>query len=229
MDDRLGIFLTNTRRWKEFIWVRTAENMFPAIAQPPDIYQDATQEKFFPRVGITKWTVPVDDRNCKILGWRHFNPGLDEHGKGDRSKVGLNIIDFLGQTGSERSYAEGQRMPSDYEAQVGQGEITIHAEETLGSTDAGVAMLRRGLRRAWRGGRGPGAAAPEAQCRRSRADLLRRRDRARAHVEQRRHRGPARSRPPRRQDRRRDVADARSRPPRRKSAPRPRGARRAAS
>lgn len=150
MDDRLGIYLTNTRRWNEYIWVRTAENMFPAIAQPPDIYQDATQEKFFPRVGITKWTVPVDDRSCKIVGWRHFNPSLDEHGKGDRSKVGLNVIDFLGQTGAERSYEEGQRIPSDYEAQVGQGEITVHAEETLGSTDTGVAMLRRGLRRAIR-------------------------------------------------------------------------------
>lgn len=147
MADRLGIYLTNTRRWNEYVWVRTAENFFPAIAQPPDIYQDADGEKFFPRVGITKWTVPVDNTSCKIVGWRHFNPTLDRGGKGDRSKVGHNMIDFLGQTSIERSHEEGQRVPSDYEAQVGQGKITIHAEETLGSTDAGVAMLRRGLRR----------------------------------------------------------------------------------
>ena len=147
MEDRVGIFLTNTRRWKDYIWVRTAENFLPAVAQPPDIYQDADREKFFPRVGITKWTVPVDDRNCRIVGWRHFNPTLDLGGKGDRSKVGLNSIDFVGQTGVERSYEDGQRLPSDYEAQVGQGPITIHAEETLASTDKGVAMLRRGLRR----------------------------------------------------------------------------------
>lgn len=147
MPDRAGVFLTNARRWKEFIWVRTAENFFPAIAQPPDIYQDATREKFFPRVGITKWTVPVDNETTKIVGWRHFNPSLDEHGKGDRAKVGLDTIDFIGQTGTERSYEEGQRLPSDYEAQIGQGRIAIHALETLGTTDKGVAMLRRGLKR----------------------------------------------------------------------------------
>ncbi len=146
MAERAGIFLTNTRRWKEYIWVRTAETLLPNIAQPPDIYQDADREKFFPRVGITKWTVPVDDGSCKILGWRHFNPSLDQGGKGDRSKVGLGTIDFLGQTGSERSYEEGQRVPSDYEAQIGQGRITVHSLETLGTTDIGVAMLRRGLK-----------------------------------------------------------------------------------
>ena len=165
MDDRAGIYLTNTRRWNDFVWVRTAENMFPAIAQPPDIYQDADRELFFPRVGITKWTVPVDDRNCRIVGWRHFNPTLDRGGKGDRTKVGLGKIDFLGQTGTERSYEEGQRMPSDYEAQIGQGPITVHADETLGSTDKGVAMLRRGLRRAIRAvaeGRDPPQLSPNA-------------------------------------------------------------------
>ena len=150
MDDRAGIYLTNARRWNEYIWVRTAENFLPAIAQPPDIYQDADRELFFPRVGITKWTVPVDDGSCRIVGWRHFNPSLDRGGKGDRAKVGLNTIDFLGQTGAERDYEAGQRTPSDWEAQVGQGRITVHAEEHLASTDKGVAMLRRGLRRAIR-------------------------------------------------------------------------------
>jgi len=146
MAERAGIFLTNTRRWKDYIWVRTAETILPNVAQPPDIYQDADREKFFPRVGITKWTVPVDDENCKIVGWRHFNPTLDQGGKGNRAKVGLNSIDFVGQTGTERSYEEGQRLPSDYEAQIGQGRIATHALETLGTTDIGVAMLRRGLK-----------------------------------------------------------------------------------
>jgi len=147
MEDRAGIYLTNTRRWREYIWVRTAETFFPGIAQPPDIYQDADGELFFPRAGITKWTVPVDDTSCKIVGWRHFNPTLDRGGKGDRSKVGLDMIDFLGQTGSERSREEGQRVPSDYEAQIGQGPITVHALEHLGTTDTGVGMLRGGLKR----------------------------------------------------------------------------------
>ena len=83
--------------------------------------------------------VPLDDRSCRIVAWRHFNDTLDVDGKGDRSAVGLNKVDFVGQTGVERSYEEGQVSPGDYEAQVSQGEITIHADEQLGTTDGGVA------------------------------------------------------------------------------------------
>lgn len=145
-----GIYLTNVRRWENYIWVRTAEVMFPAIAQPPDIYQNPDREKFFPGVGITKWTVPVDDSHCRIIAWRHFNDQLDLDGKGDRSKVGLNKVDFVGQTGVERSYEEGQRMPGDYEAQISQGSITVHGDEQLATTDKGVALYRRALRKAIR-------------------------------------------------------------------------------
>ena len=34
-------------------------------------------------------------------------------------------------------------MPGDWEAQVGQGPVTIHSEEHLTTTDRGVAMMRR--------------------------------------------------------------------------------------
>ena len=149
-EDHTGIYLTNVRRWEDFIWVRTAEVLLPAIAQPPDIFQNPDREKFFPGVGITKWTVPVDDTHCRIIAWRHFGEELDLDGKGDRSNVGLNKVDFLGQTGIERSYEEGQAMPGDYEAQISQGPITVHAGEQLGTTDKGVALYRRMLRRAIR-------------------------------------------------------------------------------
>jgi len=143
-----GVWLTNARFWKGYLWVRTAEHILPNFAQPPDIYQDPDREKIFPRVGISKWTVPVDDTHSQIIGWRHFSPELDLGGKGDRSKVGLNAVDFLGQTGFERSHAEAVRTPGDYEAQIGQGPIALHSLETLGKTDAGVLALRRLLRRA---------------------------------------------------------------------------------
>lgn len=146
MRDDVGIYLTNTRRWNDYIWVRTAEVFLPAIAQPPDIYQNPDQEKFFTRVGITKWTVPIDDTSCKIIAWRHFNATLDRDGKGDREQIGLNKVDFIGQTGIERSYAEGQQNPGDYEAQVSQGAITIHNDEQLSTTDGGVARYRHLLR-----------------------------------------------------------------------------------
>jgi hypothetical protein len=37
-------------------------------------------------------------------------------------------------------------MPSDYEAQTGQGAVTLHSEEHLTSSDRGIVMLRRSLR-----------------------------------------------------------------------------------
>lgn len=150
MKNDVGIYLTNTRRWGDYLWVRTAEVFLPAIAQPPDIYQNPDREKFFPRVGITKWTVPVNDQACKIVAWRHFNETLDLDGKGNRDAIGLNRVDFVGQTGVERSYEEGQQMPGDYEAQVSQGSITVHEDEHLGQTDVGVARYRRLLRTAIR-------------------------------------------------------------------------------
>ncbi|MEE8303712.1 MAG: aromatic ring-hydroxylating dioxygenase subunit alpha [Candidatus Tectomicrobia bacterium] len=164
--DDTGIYLTNVRRWESYIWVRTAEVMLPAVAQPPDIYQNPDREKFFPRAGITKWTVPVDDSHCRIIAWRHFSDQLDLDGKGDRRKVGLNKVDFVGQTGIERSYEDGQKMPGDYEAQISQGPITVHSEEQLATTDKGVALYRRMLRKAITAladGQEPSQLAPETE------------------------------------------------------------------
>ena len=39
--------------------------------------------------------------------------------------------------------AEHQQFPDDFEAQTGQGPITLHSEEHLGTTDQGLVMLRR--------------------------------------------------------------------------------------
>ena len=141
-----GIYLTNCRRWEDFVWVRTAEWLAPNFAQPPDIYQNPDREKFFVRVGITKWTVPVDDTSTRIIAWRHFNDSLVDDERSGRDKVGVDKVDFLGQSGSERSYEDGQRLPGDYEAQVSQGAIAVHALEQMGATDTGVALMRRMLR-----------------------------------------------------------------------------------
>ena len=151
LPDGAGIYLTNARRWEEFVWIRTAEWFAPNFAQPPDIYQNPDREKFFVRVGITKWTVPVDDTNTRIIAWRHFNESLVDDERTGRDKIGVDKVDFVGQSGSERSYEEGQRLPGDYEAQVSQGPITIHALEQMGQTDAGVAAMRQMLREGIRG------------------------------------------------------------------------------
>jgi hypothetical protein len=43
--------------------------------------------------------------------------------------------------------AQQRDHPGDYESQVGQGPVTAHSEEHLVSSDQGIAMLRRLLRR----------------------------------------------------------------------------------
>ena len=82
------------------------------------------------------WVIPVDDTHYKILNVFRQPKGQPlPH----RSSYG-------GKRWSELTEEEHQRMPGDYEAQVGQGPITLHSEERLVSSDRGVSMLRRLLR-----------------------------------------------------------------------------------
>jgi hypothetical protein len=52
-----------------------------------------------------------------------------------------------GQLPSADSLEACQRRPGDYEAQVGQRPVAIHALEHLGATDRGVIAFRQQLRR----------------------------------------------------------------------------------
>ena len=56
----------------------------------------------------------------------------------------------MGQDGN-RPYAERQRNPGDWDAQVSQRPIAVHNLEHRGATDVGVAMLRRVVRETIRG------------------------------------------------------------------------------
>jgi len=44
------------------------------------------------------------------------------------------------------SEREHQDTPGDYEAQAGQGPITLHSEEHLASSDRGIILVRRILK-----------------------------------------------------------------------------------
>ena len=48
-----------------------------------------------------------------------------------------------GKRWEELSAAEHREFPGDYEAQTGQGAITLHSEEHLATSDKGIALLRR--------------------------------------------------------------------------------------
>jgi hypothetical protein len=50
---------------------------------------------------------------------------------------------FNGKTWAEMSEEDHQRTPGDYEAQAGQGPISLHSEEHLVTSDRGIIMQRK--------------------------------------------------------------------------------------
>ncbi len=149
LGDRM--YYLTSRRLGECIWVRFNEVILPNFGQVGGFWEHGATERLFTRVSATRWTVPNDDRNCTIFGLRHFNEEVEPPGvgQGRADEVGREKLDVYGQTAG-RPYDEMQRNPGDWEAIVSQRPIAIHALENRGSTDAGVAMLRRQLRRAIR-------------------------------------------------------------------------------
>ena len=148
-DDR--VYYISSRRVGDLVWVRSAETIFPNIQQTGALWWESVeQEKYFSRVSLTRWNVPVDDGTTWLIGWRHFNDDVDPDHRGREEEIGYDSVDFVGQTGG-RSYEERQRNPGDWDAQTGQRQIAVHAMEHLGTTDRGVVMMRKHLRRAIRG------------------------------------------------------------------------------
>ena len=145
-DTPLGMMNVQTRQVGERVWVRTVDSILPNANQTGAIWEEAEAPKAFQRCAMLRWMVPVDDTATRTLGWRFFSDRLDPRGQDSPDLVGRESIDFVGQTEDERPYEDRQRQPGDYEAQVSQRPIAIHALEHRASSDAGVARLRRLLR-----------------------------------------------------------------------------------
>jgi phenylpropionate dioxygenase-like ring-hydroxylating dioxygenase large terminal subunit len=112
---------------------RITEAVFPTLRVVPS----PRVEAYGPSEQIG-WVLPIDDTNFRIyVAGRTTEKGA--LGKG-RSK-------YNGKWWWDLTEEEHQRFPGDYEAQVGQGPITLHSEERLASSDKGVAMIRRLLSR----------------------------------------------------------------------------------
>ncbi len=141
----LGLLSIATRRWGDNLWIRGSDVILPNVAQFGTGFVDGSKEKFALTAAFTRWITPVDDTHCWYIGWRQFNPVIDPEGQGRREDIGRNRIDLMGQT-DERPYAVRQKMPGDWDALVGQGDIAKRSLEHLCSTDRGVTMLRRQLR-----------------------------------------------------------------------------------
>ena len=108
-----GMIYITTRRWGDNVWVRSNDIVFGNIAQVGHIWEDGQEPKLYLRVGITRWTTPVDNQTCRIVGWRHFHPDGDPGDNADEGKCGPESVDFFGQDGA-RTYEDRQRIPGRF-------------------------------------------------------------------------------------------------------------------
>jgi nitrite reductase/ring-hydroxylating ferredoxin subunit len=90
------------------------------------------------RVESLGWVLPIDDHSFRI----YVVGRVREQGELVKMRSRLN-----GKLWEELTDEEHQQFPGDYEAQVSQGAIASHSEEHLVTSDRGVAMLRRLLKK----------------------------------------------------------------------------------
>ena len=83
--------------------------------------------------------VPIDDTHCRSFVTRRM--------KRDSGTPFTGTAFEKMKPWSQLSIEERQDMPNDYEAQGGQGAISLHSEEHLVTSDRGVGMTRRMLKR----------------------------------------------------------------------------------
>ena len=139
----IGMLYTAARRVGDNVWVRINDLILPNIHQFPAPWEDASKEKVFNRPMMTNWNVPLDDTHTMRIGFIRLNLAEGKEEEWVRYKAGFNHW-------KRDNYEERQREPWDYDAQVSQGPIAVHARENLGSSDRGVSMYRRLLRKAIR-------------------------------------------------------------------------------
>jgi hypothetical protein len=160
---------------KDKLFIRVQHQVLPNLSLHAYTSEDGSKKKFFSRFHIIRWTVPVDDENSKMIGWRVMGPGIDTRGVGNKDLVGYESIDFLeGQVAMRRPerfgkyklnelppiptnhrerahYKDAQYAPGDYEAIISQRPIAVHSLEHPTRFDAGLYQFRKMLRDAVRG------------------------------------------------------------------------------
>jgi phenylpropionate dioxygenase-like ring-hydroxylating dioxygenase large terminal subunit len=115
------------------VFHRVTEAVLPTLRVVPN-----PRVARFARVESIGWVLPIDDASFRIYVAGRVRAAGD---------IGRMRSKFGGKFWWELTEAEHRAQPGDYEAQVGQGVMTLHGEEHLASSDRGIAMLRRLLRR----------------------------------------------------------------------------------
>ena len=135
------------RRAKDKAWLRINDFVIPNITQYPPPSETGEHELTWAPPLDTDWAVPVDDTHTLYISAFHVldDKEVDFERPMDRGFDMIAAEYAEGQTG-DRPYEERQRMPGDYDAQVSQRPIAIHALEHLATTDQGIIMLRNVIR-----------------------------------------------------------------------------------
>src|SRR5204862_7699381 len=113
------------------IFYRVTEAALPTLRVVPN-----PRVAQFARAESIGWTLPIDDTSFRIYVAGRVLNAVDIGGM--RSK-------FNGKFWWDMTEAEHQQFPGDYDAQVGQGAVTVHSEEHSGQSDRGIVMVRRML------------------------------------------------------------------------------------
>ena len=114
---------------------RVSTWMMPNVMFVPDVAMRGG------RPNSIGFSVPVDDTHSRILMALRIPAEARE-----RPMRGLEAESF--KPWHMRSVEERQDQPGDYEAQAGQGPVSLHSEEHLVTSDKGIGMQRRMLQRA---------------------------------------------------------------------------------
>ena len=141
-----GFFYTNARRVGDYIWIRMHDYLVPNFSQNGAIFENVGKVRYFGRPGLTRWVTPVDDTHTMVIAWRHFNDRDDPLHQGRPENNGVGKTDFYGQSDAA-PYEKRQDSPGDWDAWCSLGPITSHAREHLATTDKGIALLRRRLKK----------------------------------------------------------------------------------
>ena len=88
------------------------------------------------RVESIGWVLPIDDTNFRIYVAGRVT---------EKGELGRFRSKMAGKFWWDLTEEEHQKYPGDFEAQTGQGPITLHSDEHLAGSDGGVARLRRFL------------------------------------------------------------------------------------
>ena len=113
---------------------RVTEVVLPTLRVVPNPYVGK-----WGKVETIGWTLPIDDTHYRIYtAGRVTEKGVLLPRAADAA---------VRKPWRDMSEQERRAKPGDWEAQIGQGPITLHSEETLATSDRGVVMLRRLLSR----------------------------------------------------------------------------------